>query len=141
MIRCRQQRIFFTNSEITTTVGFLATALEKLPFTAQLAGYVSTIFGFLSDESDWKPALAKVISDKMDMGFVITTARMMRGELEVIQDAFTTPESEFLGRKKLLRKLMIFDLKLDLKRLMKNFEQSQSVFRRYPLISAPLLIQ
>lgn len=107
--------------------------LSKIPV---LGEFLPSLDSLLEDGSDWKEALKRNILEQVDLNSVLEKADGVRDKMNALNDSLSEPitnETDINATAKNARK--------NLYEVMNMFRGPKKLFKKYPLIAAPLLIE
>lgn len=137
----------FGQPEVKAAIAVITKGGSKLPFVGELFSIVSTLSGFLAEETDWKNEFTKVIVDEMKKGHVNNDLENMNDVLHSIKNRLPLLNETVIDENeipiKTLPEIVGFttDIFSRLEEMVFSFGKPHSPYKRYPLIGAPFLIE
>lgn len=93
----------------------------------------------MADRSDWRDAFTKAIADESMRGVVESEVRWMEATMETIQSKIQLLGDENPSLES--RRNIASNMHSELDRMINFFDLKSSLFRKYPLIGTPPLLQ
>lgn len=131
---------FFAQDGMQYIVDGEATAAGFIPFVRQLASSVPVLRSILSYESHWKRAFTKMIANETQRDHAAVDIRQMESKMQRIHDKILllSPNTN-LDHEKRNEIASIIHTGLD--NMINVFAHSESLFKKYPMMGAPPLIE
>lgn len=131
---------FIARDDISLAITAGTAALSFSPFyLAKFYKLVPLVRQILADRSDWRDAFTKAIADETMRGVVESEVRWMEATMETIQSKIKLLGDENPSLES--RQNIASNMHTELDRMINFFNLKSSLFRKYPLIGAPPLIQ
>lgn len=131
---------FINRDDVSLAITAGTALISFSPFyIAKFHKLVPLVRQILADRSDWRDAFTKAIADETMRGVVESEVRWMEATMETIQSKIKLlgDENPSYGS----RRNIASNMHSELDRMINFFDLKSSLFRKYPLIGAPPLIQ
>lgn len=114
-------------------------ALEYAPFIKKFVQLAPLFQDMMEDKSDWSASFAKTIANQTSHQIADSEIRWMTAEMETIQDSM--PLLDESNPDEGNRNTTAIKIHNDLHKMINFFDLKTSLFRTYPLIAGPPLLQ
>lgn len=105
----------------------------KMPVVGDVGQLILTYATLLEDGSDWKKTLARTIADGGDRKILENDIKKLRSRIDSIQKSLTISKNLDLNT-------VNWSTRKDLDYMMDIFSAHNSLFKKYPLVAAPAVI-
>lgn len=131
---------FVESEDVAVVVTHGAVALSYLPFNiAKFYKFVPLIRQILADRSDWRDAFTKAISNETMHAVTENQINWLEATLQTLQSKIKTVGDDNLSFQN--RRNIASNMHTELDRIVNFVDLESSLFRKYPLLGAPLIIQ
>lgn len=133
---------FFANRDIANVLANTATLTSEsvTPFVGQLGSLSLALRNILANDGDWVQSFVKALEHNRRSGVVFTEFQWMQRVIELIHS-----EAMFLDGtnpdRDVFRKRVASFMHSDLDKIVDLFAHQYSIFKTFPLIGAPILIE
>lgn len=130
---------FFSRDDVTLALAAGSLALEGIPFIKQFSKLIPLIRDTLRDESGWRAKFTKAIARETMRVIAESESQWLEATLQTLQEKISllserNPDLEN-------RKTIASIIHTELDKMINLFDLKSSLFRKYPLLGAPPLIQ
>lgn len=130
---------FFSRDDVTLALAAGSLALEGIPFIKQFSKLIPLIRDTLRDESGWREKFSKAIAHETMRVVAESESHWLEATLQTLQEKISllserNPDLEN-------RKTIASIIHTELDKMINLFDLKSSLFRKYPLLGAPPLIQ
>lgn len=128
---------FWADETVETVIGTGSAIVHFLPFGEAITTIAEAVIDLLKDESDWKDGFVRELKKQQDVAIVMNQIDLIAAEFKTIKsklpslNASREPNLE-------TRKTHSNIIHSDLDTILNYYDKS--IFRKYPLLTAPLLI-
>lgn len=134
-------RSFFARDDVTLALAMGSVALEHIPFIKQFSKLIPLIRETLRDESDngWRDKFTKAIAHETMRIVAESESQWLEATLQTIQEkiGLLSERNPDLENRKTIASI----IHMELDKMINSFDLKSSLFRKYPLLGAPPLIQ
>lgn len=131
---------FVENDDISVEVGRGSVGLSFLPFNiAKFSKFIPMIRHILADRSDWRDAFTRAIADEALHAVTENQVNWLEATLQTLQSKIKSLGDESLSFDN--RRNIASHMHTELDRIINFIDLESSLFRKYPLLGAPLVIQ
>lgn len=130
---------FFNRDDVSLGIGIAHTALKFVPYIGEFVKLIPLLQNNLEGRSEWRTAFTKAVKDEINYSITESEIRWMKTTMKTIRDKIkllneSNPDIEN-------RKTIASIIHTDFDKMINFFDLKSSLFRRYPLLGAPPLIQ
>lgn len=135
----RIMKDFFSRDDVTLALAAGSMALEGIPFINQFSKLIPLIRDTLRDENGWRVRFTKAIAHESMRVIAESESHWLEATLQTLQEKISllserNPDMEN-------RKTIASIIHTELDKMINLFDLKSSLFRKYPLLGAPPLIQ
>lgn len=130
---------FFDREDVTMAIAAGKILLEFIPYIGVFAKLIPLARNTVSDRSEWRTLFTKSTADETMSAITESEIRWMEATLQTIQTKFKLLDDDNPDFEN--RKTIASLIHMDLDKMINFFDLKSSLFRKYPLLGAPLLIQ
>lgn len=130
---------FFARDDVKLALAVGSVALEALPFIRQFAQLMPFIRDTLRDDSGWRDKFTKAIAHETMRIIAESESQWLEATLQTIQEKIhlLSEHNPDLENRKTIASI----IHMELDKMINLFDLKSSLFRKYPLLGAPPLIQ
>lgn len=133
-------RKFIENDDISVEVTKGSVGLSFLPYNiAKFSKFIPMIRHILADRSDWRDAFTRAIADEKMHAVTENQVNWLEATLQTLQSKIKSLGDESLSFES--RRNIASHMHTELDRIINFIDLESSLFRKYPLLGAPLVIQ
>lgn len=130
---------FFADEDVKTAIDVGATVLSLLPFIGKMYEVVKTASGLLGDQSDWKNEFAQAIAGETMRSIAENQIFWMQAQIQTIQKNIPLlDKAKQPSEQNRISNAQYIHNTLDT--MINYLDHKTGVFRKFPLLSAPLVI-
>lgn len=131
---------FIENDDISVEVTRGSVGLSFLSFNvAKFSKFIPMIRHILADRSDWRDAFTRAIADEQMHAVTENQVNWLEATLQTLQSKIKSLGDESLSYDS--RRNIASHMHTELDRIINFIDLESSLFRKYPLLGAPLVIQ
>lgn len=132
-------RNFFAQPEFASAVLLGLAAGTFFPPLAPTAGIVFVIRALLAQESDWRGVFSEAIARETNRAIAVYAVDSMASKMKTISKKLNIMNDNSTDIQD--RKIMTYFVHSEIENMLNFFDGSHSIFKRFPLIATPLLIE
>lgn len=130
---------FFARDDVTLALAAGSVALEGIPFIKQFSKLIPLIRDTLRDESGWREKFTRAIAREAMRVIAESESQWLEATLQTLQEkiGLLSERNPDLENRKTIASI----IHTELDKMINLFDSKSSLFRKYPLLGAPPLIQ
>lgn len=136
----KSTKIFFANTNVANIIAQpeISSHNSVIPFVGQLTSLTSELQNLLAKDSNWMESFARTTANESRHDIALTDIHWMQAAMEYIQNENThlSGIDYFTARKRIAS-----FIHSDFHRMITLFSHQYSIFNKYPLVGAPVLIE
>lgn len=133
---------FFANKNIANLITNteILTLNSVVPFVGQLSTVSSTFRNLLANDGEWVKSFVKSTANERRSDLALSDIHWMQAAIKIIKNEVTDLDGTNIEHN-VFRKSIASFVHSDLDKMINLFAHQYSIFKKYPLIGAPVLIE
>lgn len=129
----------FANKYVEAATDIAVIGLGMIPEIGPLFSLITVFRNLLAEESDWKGTFTRAISRETKRQISLDGIRLMESTMKSVESQFQLLSNSNPSLKS--RKMVALILQNSIDTMINYFDRRDSLFKKYPLMSAPPLIE
>lgn len=130
---------FWADESVQKVIGTGSAIVHFLPYGEAITTIVGAVTDLLQDESDWKPIFVKALEKEQHKGIIMNQIEWFTSKMNTMKQILPLLDKEKEPNNQ-TRITYAFSIHENLHTMLDYYNSRKGLFRKYPQITAPLLI-